>query len=119
MGAAGASAGLVAGGTIGAIVGFIPAIFTFGLSIPVGAAVGGGAGSCAGAVGGGTAGALGGSAAGYGLYQNRESISNAAKRVAKKVSDCTKYTKDKVIAPMKKQADRVAQSVSSKVLHLK
>eukprot|EP00427_Karlodinium_veneficum_P024157 CAMPEP_0169100302 /NCGR_PEP_ID=MMETSP1015-20121227/21013_1 /TAXON_ID=342587 /ORGANISM="Karlodinium micrum, Strain CCMP2283" /LENGTH=469 /DNA_ID=CAMNT_0009161231 /DNA_START=53 /DNA_END=1462 /DNA_ORIENTATION=+ len=58
--------GAVGGGTgvlVGAAAGFVPAIFTFGLSIPVSAAVVGGvglfAGSSVGAVGGGLAGFAG------------------------------------------------------------
>jgi hypothetical protein len=31
---------------VGAAIGVLPALFTFGLSIPVGAAIGGGAGAC-------------------------------------------------------------------------
>jgi len=63
----GAAAGTVAGGVmgggtgvlVGGAVGLVPALFTFGLSIPVTAAIGGGvglfAGSSVGAVGGGAA----------------------------------------------------------------
>lgn len=67
LGTAGAVGGTVLGGTAGALIGVVPALFTFGLSIPIGAVVGGGAGLCAGAtagtatgfVAGGTAGVLG------------------------------------------------------------
>merc|ERR1711920_1121279 len=62
--------GFVAGGAIG----FLPAIFTFGLSVPVFAVVGGGAGLCV----GGTTGALGGGAAGYGAYAKRSEIRQGA-----------------------------------------
>merc|ERR1711879_924894 len=54
----------------GAIVGFVPAVFTFGLSIPVFAVAGGGAGFCI----GGATGALGGGAAGYGVFAKRTEI---------------------------------------------
>ncbi len=37
----GAATGLCAGTVVGAAVGVVPALFTFGLSIPVGAALGG------------------------------------------------------------------------------
>eukprot|EP00933_Yihiella_yeosuensis_P020910 TRINITY_DN16681_c0_g1_i2.p1 TRINITY_DN16681_c0_g1~~TRINITY_DN16681_c0_g1_i2.p1 ORF type:complete len:383 (-),score=107.81 TRINITY_DN16681_c0_g1_i2:269-1417(-) len=66
-GAGGGIIGGISGGAIGAAVGVIPALFTFGLSIPVGAVIGSGAGLLSGAVVGGTAGAVGGGAAGYGI----------------------------------------------------
>lgn len=49
----GAKAGLLAGGAVGAALGVVPALFTFGLSIPITAAVVGGMGSVMGAAGGG------------------------------------------------------------------
>jgi len=67
-GAAGGTLGLVAGGAAGAVVGLVPALFTFGLSIPVCAAIGSGAGACMGTVAGSTAGVVGGGAMGYGAY---------------------------------------------------
>merc|ERR1719384_1834751 len=45
LGTGGAATGLATGGTIGAAMGLVPAIFTFGLSVPVFAAVGGGCGA--------------------------------------------------------------------------
>lgn len=57
-------AGLVTGTLAGAVCGVVPAVFTLGLSIPIGAVVGGSAGLCAGAAAGGTVGLLGGGAAG-------------------------------------------------------
>merc|ERR1719183_2154579 len=64
--AVGVAAGGVTGGTVGgmtgtalgAAVGIVPAIFTFGLSIPVCAIVGGGVGVCTGAVAGGAVGGV-------------------------------------------------------------
>merc|ERR1740121_2963545 len=50
LGAGGGAAGLVSGGAIGAAIGIVPAFFTFGLSIPVGAAIGSGVGAAAGGV---------------------------------------------------------------------
>jgi len=67
-GAAGGSLGLVAGGATGAAVGLVPALFTFGLSIPVCAVIGSGTGACLGTAAGGTAGMVGGGAMGYGAY---------------------------------------------------
>jgi hypothetical protein len=60
--AVGGAGGLATGSTVGAVCGLIPAVFTFGLSIPVGMAIGGGAGLWAGTVSGGAAGLVGGAA---------------------------------------------------------
>lgn len=62
LGAAGGAAGTVTGGVVGAAVGVPAALFTFGLSIPVCAAVGSGMGLCTGVVAGGSAGAAAGTA---------------------------------------------------------
>lgn len=78
----GAGAGAVAGGTTGAgagalagaAVGLIPALFTFGLSIPVFAVIGGGVGAAA----GGSTGAAAGGAAGYGGHKYRKEIGDGA-----------------------------------------
>jgi len=77
-GAGGACVGTVAG----AAVGIVPAIFTFGLSIPVFAVIGG----CVGTTVGGTAGAVGGGAVGYGGFTHRKAISECAQSSWSKVS---------------------------------
>jgi len=74
-----AVAGAVVGGTTtgafgtvaGAAAGLPLALFTFGLSIPVGAAVG----LCVGTTVGGSAGAVGGGAIGYGGFTHRKMLS--------------------------------------------
>jgi hypothetical protein len=77
------TAGLATGATVGAAIGLVPAIFTFGLSIPVGAALGGGIGATTGGtVGFGTGGALG-----YGIYTKRAEIKGAAGSVKGFVKD--------------------------------
>merc|ERR1712048_144796 len=77
------TAGLATGATVGAAVGLVPAIFTFGLSIPVGAALGGSIGATTGGtVGFGTGGALG-----YGIYTKRAEIKGAAGSVKDFVKD--------------------------------
>eukprot|EP00434_Breviolum_minutum_P029310 symbB.v1.2.025925.t1/scaffold2551.1/size76478/11 len=61
LGTAGAAAGACGGGVMGGLVGLVPAAFTFGLSIPIGIAVGGTTGLLAGgAVGSGVGFAGGG-----------------------------------------------------------
>merc|ERR1719161_2273240 len=62
LGTAGGAAGTVTGGVAGAAVGLPAALFTFGLSIPVCAAVGSGVGLCTGVVVGGSTGAAAGTA---------------------------------------------------------
>jgi len=79
--------GLVAGGCAGAVAGLPFALFTFGMSVPLGAALGGSAGLVTGAAAGATAGAVGGGAVGYGTYAKWDGISAAGKTVAGKACD--------------------------------
>jgi hypothetical protein len=72
LGTAGATGGALAGGAAGAAIGLVPALFTFGLSIPIGAVIGGGMGLCVGGATGATTGLAGGAAAGYTGYAIRE-----------------------------------------------
>merc|ERR1712070_460367 len=68
LGTVGGAFGTATGVVIGTTAGALPALFTFGLSLPVGAVAGGGMGLCGGAIAGGTAGAVCGAAAGHGGY---------------------------------------------------
>merc|ERR1711963_1202601 len=77
-GMGGAAMGVVGGGFVGAAVGLVPALFTFGLSIPVFFVVGGGMGATVGATAGGTVGSVGGGATGYGVYTRRDKIVSLA-----------------------------------------
>lgn len=72
----------------------VPAVFTFGLSIPVFAAVGSGCGVVAGAAVGGAAGLVGGGATGYGAYTKREAIGRTVTNTMTKVDGCAKYTRE-------------------------
>lgn len=94
LGTGGGATGLAAGGAVGALAGLPLALFTFGLSVPVGAAIGGGAGLVAGAAAGATAGAVGGGAAGYGAFAKRAEIAGAARYVASKAGDGANRVKD-------------------------
>eukprot|EP00448_Togula_jolla_P038238 CAMPEP_0170619218 /NCGR_PEP_ID=MMETSP0224-20130122/27400_1 /TAXON_ID=285029 /ORGANISM="Togula jolla, Strain CCCM 725" /LENGTH=346 /DNA_ID=CAMNT_0010945295 /DNA_START=110 /DNA_END=1150 /DNA_ORIENTATION=+ len=104
LGAFGGTAGLVAGSVSGAALGVIPALFTFGLSIPVGAVVGGGFGLVAGTSVGGTVGAATGCAVGYtkekeirsGAGKVWSTVSEGAKLAKGKTSASADYVKDKV-----------------------
>lgn len=71
LGTAGAAGGVCVGGAVGALAGLVPALFTFGLSIPVGAVVGGSAGLILGGAAGTSAGFAGGGAVAYVGYRQR------------------------------------------------
>jgi hypothetical protein len=97
VGAAGGGLGLLAGGAAGAAVGLVPALFTFGLSIPVCAAIGGGAGACLGTAAGGTTGFVGGGAVGYGAYNaysQRKEISLGASEALTKLGGMAESVKE-------------------------
>merc|ERR1712151_428190 len=98
MGAGGGVMGLTAGAGIGAAVGVVPAIFTFGLSIPVGAFMGGAFGLCAGTVVGGSAGLVGGGAVGYYGYERRNEIKGAAKGASDKATAYASALKERALA---------------------
>merc|ERR1712072_1029567 len=91
LGASGGATGLVTGGAFGAACGAVPAIFTFGLSIPIGAAVGGAAGLCMGTVAGGTVGLVGGGAAGRSAHQHRAEIKEAATGALSRASSLSDF----------------------------
>jgi hypothetical protein len=96
FGTAGGTVGVAVGSVVGAAVGIVPAVFTFGLSIPVcavaGAAVGGGAGATV----GGTTGLVGGGAAGYYGYAHKDEIRKNADGVYDRVNACQSYAIDKI-----------------------
>merc|ERR1719311_869812 len=108
MGAGGGAVGLVAGGALGAACGVPLSLFTFGLSIPIGAAIGGGAGLCAGAVTGGTAGLVGGAAAGH----KKDAIADGLAAAANKVSDIGGLAAEKASAYKSKVADSTSASAA-------
>lgn len=68
LGPTGAAVGTVLGGVAGAAIGLVPALFTFGLSIPVGVVLGSGTGFCAGTAAGVSGGLATGGALGYGSH---------------------------------------------------
>merc|ERR1719221_948075 len=74
LGSTGAVAGTTVGAVTGAAVGVIPALFTFGLSVPIGGVIGGGVGCAVGTATGASAGLLVGGAAGYGGYRVRQYV---------------------------------------------
>jgi hypothetical protein len=84
--------GAVIGTTAGAALGMIPALFTFGLSIPVCAVVGG----CMGTMSGTATGAAGGGAIGYGGFTYKKEIKSGAETVVATVKEQTACAKSKV-----------------------
>merc|ERR1719210_2305439 len=96
LGAGGGAAGLAMGSTAGALAGLPLALFTFGLSVPAGAAFGGSAGLAMGAATGASIGAVGGGVAGFGAYSKRNDFRQAASIMASTVGDGAIYAKGKV-----------------------
>merc|ERR1711998_640144 len=96
-------AGAVVGTTAGAALGLIPALFTFGLSIPVGAVIGG----CVGTTTGTAAGATGGGVIGYGGYTYRKEIRTGAETTVAKVKEQTASAKSSVSASILKVSDSI------------
>jgi len=95
--------GLATGATVGAAIGFVPALFTFGMSIPICAAIGGGIGATTGA----SAGFGVGGAVGYGVYTKRTEIKGTAcsvkdyvKEKAKNVSGAVNSVKTRIRVPV-------------------
>merc|ERR1712232_953125 len=102
--------GMTAGAGIGAAVGVVPAIFTFGLSIPVCAFVGGAVGVCADTVVGGSTGLVGGGADGHYGYKHRDEIKSAAKCVSDKANACTNALKQRASETKKYTMQRVSET---------
>mmetsp|Transcript_124836 Transcript_124836/g.195606 ORF Transcript_124836/g.195606 Transcript_124836/m.195606 type:complete len:359 (-) Transcript_124836:209-1285(-) len=74
LGSAGGAFGCASGVVLGGAAGIVPALITFGLSIPAGAALGGSMGLCTGALVGASVGAIGSGAAGHAGYKYRVQI---------------------------------------------
>lgn len=111
LGVSGGAAGLMAGGSLGAIVGLVPALFTFGLSIPVCATFGGGMGLCVGTSMGASLGALGGGAAGYSAYVKRDELKSGSSRAWERVANCTDYVRSKAHASASYVSDHLGMSL--------
>jgi hypothetical protein len=90
LGAGGGATGFVAGGLVGAACAVPAAFFTFGLSIPVGAALGAGSGLCV----GGSLGVAAGGAAGYKVHKEKEAIGNTINVAVAKAQVCRKKSVD-------------------------
>merc|ERR1711870_83451 len=87
LAASGGATGLATGSMVGAACGLIPAVFTFGLSIPIGAAIGGSTGLVAGTVVGGAVGLVGGGVAGRTAHKHQEQIGDGVAAAASKASN--------------------------------
>lgn len=89
LGAGGAATGLMAGSAMGAAVGLVPALFTFGLSIPICAAVGGGCGLVTGAAAGGVTGVAVGGVGCYSAFRISGGMCSALEWAGTSSSECT------------------------------
>lgn len=96
-GAAGAATGAVAGAAVGGAVGVPLALFTFGMSIPIGAVLGAGAGAVVGIGGGAAFGLVAGGAAGYGAYNKKDEIRGAGANVLGKAADGAAFVKGQAL----------------------
>jgi len=96
FGTAGGAAATCAGAAMGAAVGVLPALFTFGLSIPVGAVVGGGMGMTIGSAAGGTAGL----AAGGASFAYRKEIASSVKNLYSSAYTSVSSVKSRAQAPV-------------------
>mmetsp|Transcript_154174 Transcript_154174/g.287432 ORF Transcript_154174/g.287432 Transcript_154174/m.287432 type:complete len:490 (+) Transcript_154174:61-1530(+) len=106
---AGGAAGLSVGTTAGAACGLPFAVFTFGLSVPIGATIGGGAGTCVGAAAGGAVGLIGGGMAGYSSDQRAE-IKQSILHAFDRVSDSKDYMREKAASSVAFVKARLAGS---------
>merc|ERR1719296_29528 len=111
VGAGGAATGFVAGGALGAAVGILPALFTFGLSIPLGAALGAGCGVAVGGAVGGTTGFAGAGAIGYGAYTKRAEIRGLIATMRTRLTAVTEGMKAKAVSSANSLRASVARPV--------
>lgn len=112
LGSSGAVIGVTVGGACGLVLGVIPAIFTFGLSLPVGAVMGGTCGFCVGSVVGGGAGTTAGAASGITVAYFREGIKYTVLQVAAFVYDAYDLTIVRPVAAVRNTKARVGVSVT-------
>merc|ERR1719469_218798 len=108
LGAGGAAAGTVTGSVAGAVAGLPLALFTFGLSIPVGAVVGRGAGLVLGTSAGAVTGVLGGGAAGFGAYQKKDDFASVGSSALLKASSGAEVVKGQVFSTVVYARDKVS-----------
>merc|ERR1712228_368693 len=96
-------AGALVGTTAGAALGLIPALFTFGLSIPVFAVAGG----CVGTASGTVVGAVGGGSLGYGGCTYKKEIRSGAETIATMLKDTTACARTKVSTSVAKVSESI------------
>jgi len=107
IGAAGGAFGLASGVVVGSAVGVVPALFTFGLSIPVGGVIGGTTGLCAGTLVGGASGGLGGLT----IYKYRVELKDGFMIVKVKAQDTLTSTKEKTVAVLNLARTKIDEQV--------
>jgi len=118
LGVAGGAVGATTGGIVGGTFGIVPALFTFGLSIPIGAAAGSVIGLCVGTTVGGATGLVGGGTVGYGVYLKREEIQSCAMETASRLGVYVEHVQARAWASKefaKEQASTAAASFRSRI----
>merc|ERR1712187_1080959 len=93
-GSVGGAFGLASGVVVGSTAGMVPALFTLGLSIPAGGALGGLAGICGGTLLGGVSGGAGG----FMIYKYRIEIKDGFMTIKVKVKGTLDKTKERINA---------------------
>jgi len=93
FGAIGGAFGLASGVAVGSAVGLAPALFTLGLSIPVGGTIGGIGGLCTGTLIGSSSGGV----AGFTVYRYRIEISNGVMTVKMKTYELLSNGKSRAV----------------------
>merc|ERR1740130_458433 len=109
FGSAGGAFGLASGVVVGSAAGVVPALFTFGLSIPAGAAIGGIGGLCTGTLVGSTAGGIGG----FTTYKYRVEIKDGLMVVKVKAQDTLTTTQEKAAMVLNSTRGHVVAHLSN------
>jgi len=111
LGAVGGAFGLTSGVVVGSAAGVVPALFTFGLSIPAGAAIGGIGGLCGGTLLGGTSGGI----AGFTTYKYRIEIKDGFMTIKVKARSTLNSTKEKAVMVANTTTVRIGAGVGEAV----
>jgi len=115
LGSVGAVVGVAAGGAVGTTLGALPALFTFGLSLPIGAVVGSATGLCMGATVGGSGGFAGGATSGSAVAYFRNEIRHCILHVASRVHDVYDFVVVRPVTTVRGTARRVRETAHASV----
>lgn len=113
LGSVGAVVGVTAGAAVGLALGAVPALFTLGLSLPMGAVLGGIGGLCVGVTTGSSAGFVGGATTGSSVAYFRHEIRYAALYIGSKIYDVYDVVVLRPVGAVKATTRRVREGVQS------